>query len=89
MAEADAEHWLAFVSLDLPVNSLAMLVIYLSAKVGGVDHRLFSGCELVSDHLSLFMIFGLDQTKHNPLGFDSRPQLGVLVFSFYSPKMRS
>jgi hypothetical protein len=46
MAQADAEHWLAFIPFDISVNSLAVFVTHLSAEVCRVDRWLLTGCEL-------------------------------------------
>jgi hypothetical protein len=51
MTEADAKHRFAFIPFDISVNSLAVFVTHLSAKVCRVDRRLFAGWELMPQHL--------------------------------------
>jgi len=47
MAEADTKHRFTFMPFESSVNTLAMLVTHLSAKVCRVDRRLLTGCKLV------------------------------------------
>jgi hypothetical protein len=51
MAEAAAKHRFAFIPFESSVNSLAVFVTHLSAKVCRVDRRLFAGWELMPQHL--------------------------------------
>jgi hypothetical protein len=51
MAEANAEHWFAFIAFDCSVNSLATFVTHFSAYVPGVDGWLLTRCEPMSHHL--------------------------------------
>jgi len=53
MAEANAEHWFAFIPFDISVYTLAVLVAYLGADVRCVDSWLLTGCEPISHHLAI------------------------------------
>ena len=55
MAEANAEHWFAFIPFESPVNSLAVFVTHLSAEVCRIDRRLLAGCELVPQPFIIYV----------------------------------